>query len=306
MTELGDEKDFFQGLSVGVRVWPCSLWRNEWRERFSPSEMGCGELLSIDQSALVEGELTSILRAGVNALVTGTFGANAIVMKHYGAQAKVGIANRESARIATEVIHNQRHDDPKPLVIGSIGPTTCLLSLNQCKRELVKAAYLEQVEALWGAGVRAFHIEGCRDPKNAYCALESLHELESQTGTPLLRFLTVRAEPDGTLLLGTQLGDFWNTVREFRPQAFGVVGQNEGVEAFLRAVSDRVDIPLIAMVDIRALNSPEMEMLHTPGSFASCLLDLTARFNLRIVGPGVEPDPIFLLSLGRALASAGL
>jgi methionine synthase I (cobalamin-dependent) len=81
--QLANQTDFENRFASGVQVWPCSLWRNEWRKRFSASEMGAGELLSLGHSDVIEAEHAAIAKAGASALVTNTFGANAIVMESY-------------------------------------------------------------------------------------------------------------------------------------------------------------------------------------------------------------------------------
>lgn len=304
--QSADQANFENRFTSGVQVWPCSLWRNEWRKQFSASEMGAGELLSLGHSDVIEAEHAAIARIGASALATNTFGANAIVMADFGEESQVAKANGESARIAFKVSHSDAVNDGPPLVIGSIGPTTCLLTVHRDKRNHVKSAYREQAQALWDAGIRIFHIERCSDPENVYCALEALDELELKTATRLLRVITVRLEDDGKTMFETRVSDFWNAVREFQLQAFGVVGRTEAVEKGLQDLSDHVDLPLIAMVDIRTLHSPAMELLHSPQSFASDLLSLTTRFNVKIVGPGVESHPDFLLALHRLLVSSGL
>jgi methionine synthase I (cobalamin-dependent) len=304
--QLADQANLENRFASGVQVWPCSLWRNEWRKWFSASEMGGGELLSLRHSDVIEGEHAAIARTGASALVTNTFGANAIVMESYGKESQVVRSNGESARIAFKVSRSDGVNYGPPLVIGSIGPTTCLLTVHRDKRNYVKSAYREQAQALWDAGIKIFHIERCSDPENVCCALEALDELELKTATRLLRVITVHLEDDGRTIFETRVSDFWKTVRQFQLQAFGVAGRTEALEKGLQDLSDHVDLPLIAMVDIRALHSPGMELLHSPQSFASDVLSLTTRFSVKIVGTGVESHPDFLLALHRLLVSSGL
>jgi methionine synthase I (cobalamin-dependent) len=306
--DANKQVDFDRRLTH-VQVWPCSLWRDEWSRRFDVHEMGCGELLSLEHKPTIDAEYVSLARAGTDAFVTNTFGANAIVMESYGEQSKVAVSNRESARIAIEVSDRVTRVPDGPLAVGSIGPTTCLLSTLPSQRDFLKSVYKEQIEALCDAGIGTFHIERFEDPENVYCALEALDEVELERNTaaaPLLRIVTIRVEDEGTMLFETNLKRLWQTLKQFRPKAFGLVGKREGVERCLREISDFVDIPLIAMIDIRALNIPEMPMLHSQQSFASCLVDLTTKFNLKIVGTGVESHPDFVLSLHQLLISSGL
>jgi 5-methyltetrahydrofolate--homocysteine methyltransferase len=271
---------------------------------FSTDAVGCGELLSISHSEVITTAHRALLRAGVNALVTNTFGATFTVMEDYGAEGKVSVVNRESARLALQVAEEAPSEKQQPLVVGSIGPTCKLLSLHpegyEATVETLTSAYLDQARSLWEEGVSIFHLERCDDPLNTKAALMALTRLEDQIASPLTKVVTAHVGHEGTMVLGTSVDAFWRMVQPFNPQAFGVVGRFEDVEESLALLSYLVEVPLIAMVDAFAVASPE-GWLQSPKSLSAGLAGLVSHYEVRIAGVGVEADPDFIGSLAETL-----
>lgn len=85
------------------------------------------------------------LRAGSEAILTNTFGANRLWLERYGRAADTVAINRAAVRIAREA------QGPGRAIIGSVGPTTVLRHDH--------TPLVEQVEALVGAGVDAILLE---------------------------------------------------------------------------------------------------------------------------------------------------
>ncbi|HZR56769.1 MAG TPA: homocysteine S-methyltransferase family protein [Terriglobales bacterium] len=286
-----------------VQIWPCALWSHQWWHQFDTDEWG-GELLSLTHREVIIDGHRALLQSGADALVTNTFGATSVVMKDYGAANKVGEVNRVSARLAWEVAREAPAEKQQPLVVGSIGPTCDLLSLHQEEYEAtiepMISAYLDQARALWEGGISIFHVERCSDPLNAKAAFVALTRLEDQIGTSLTKVVTAHVEPEGSMVLGTTVEAFWRVVQAFNPQAFGVVGRLETVEESLASLANVVTVPLIAMVDVFAVASPE-GWLQSPKSLSISLARLVNRYKVRIAGVGVEAEPHFILSLRETL-----
>ena len=298
------QSEFEQRLVSRVQVWPCALWSHQWWYRFNADEWGCGELLSLTHSEVVTSAHRALLHSGADALVTNTFGATGVVMKDYGRANKVKEANRESARLAWKVARERWGENRQPLVVGSVGPTCDLLSLRPEKHgaafETMILAYLDQAQALWEGGIRVFHLERCDDPLNAEAALLALTRLENQIGSPVTKVVTAHVQQGGLMVPGTSLEAFWRAVQPFAPQAFGAVGRLEAVEEALASLTNVVSVPLIAMVDIFAVATPE-GWVQSPKSLSVGLAGIVDRFNVRIVGLGVEAEPDFVRSLVETL-----
>ena len=297
MAEALLQPEFTTKLRSRVQLWPCSLWQYDWFHQFPTEESGCGELLSLSHPELIKASHRALLNAGADAIVTNTHGATSLVMRDYGAADKVMEANRESARLAFEACAEV---GAEALVVGSMGPTTTLLTLHHVPLSVVESAYFQQALALWEAGVRIFHLEGCQDPLNACAALTALAQVENQTASTVMKVVTARVEPSGTMLLGTSLNSFWELVRPFSPQAFGAIGRSKCVEEAILSLTTATDVPLIAMVDTFAVASPE-GWIESPESLCKELVALQSQCNIRIAGTGIIPTPEYIRSLAKAL-----
>ncbi|HET6177336.1 MAG TPA: homocysteine S-methyltransferase family protein [Candidatus Sulfotelmatobacter sp.] len=250
---------------------------HEWFDHFPQNEFGCGELLSLTHPDLIRECHCQLIGGGADAVVTNTFGATSLIMKEYGAEEKVQEANRASARFALEAC---AQTGAKVGAVGSLGPTTTLLTLSQIPVSVVEQAYFEQALALFEGGIRVFYIEGCQDPLNGCAALTALTRLEDRVATPVQKAVTARVVDNGQMLFGTSLDDFWEVVRPFSPQALGAIGRFDDVRDAIRSLSTLPEARLAAMVDIFAVCFPEgwiespeslrnpFEMTMTYGSWA--------------------------------------
>ncbi len=289
--------DFVPRLSSRTQVWPCSLWRHDWFYQFPQSEFGCGELLSLSHPELIKECHRELLETGADAIVTNTFGATSLIMKDYGADAKVQEANRSSGRLALEV---SAEVDAGALVVGSLGPTTTLLTLNHAPASVVEQAYFEQALALYEAGIRVFYLEACQDPLNARAALTALTRLEDQVSNRVQKVVTARVIEDGIMFFGTSMNDFWELVRPFSPLAFGAIGRFEDVRKAIRSLSNLTGVRLAAMIDIFAVGSPE-GWIESPQSLCKKLISLREERDIGIVGTGIIPEPNHIHSLVETL-----
>jgi 5-methyltetrahydrofolate--homocysteine methyltransferase len=211
-------------------------------------------------------------------------------MKEYGAEEKVQEANRASARFALEAC---AQTGAKVGAVGSLGPTTTLLTLSQIPVSVVEQAYFEQALALFEGGIRVFYIEGCQDPLNGCAALTALTRLEDRVATPVQKAVTARVVDNGQMLFGTSLDDFWEVVRPFSPQALGAIGRFDDVRDAIRSLSTLPEARLAAMVDIFAVCFPE-GWIESPESLRNKLSSLRDDHDIRVVGTGIisEPDHV--------------
>jgi 5-methyltetrahydrofolate--homocysteine methyltransferase len=291
--------EFTTKLASRSQVWPCALWDHLWTKTFSLSEMGFGEFLSVSQPELIVSAHRELLKAGASALVTNTFGANRLVMEDYGKADMVEKVNVESGRLALSVAL-EIPDEDRPLVLGSLGPTFEVRTTNSGSGDnfaKLRDVYLEQVRALWSAGVRMFHVESCDDPLKAAVALDALSALERETGSSAVRIITAKLQSDGVMPFGTSLTAFWALVQPYRPQAFGVVGPPEHLDAAISSLVEAVDVPLVAMAETRTLSG----WSESPEALSSRLAHIVLKYGVSISGIGIDSSPEFIASLKRSL-----
>ncbi len=117
------------------------------------------------------------VRAGADALLTNTFGANRCWLARYGRAADTVNLNRRAAEIARAAA------GPSRFVIGSIGPTAAA----------DPGAYVEQAEALAGAGVDALVFETHRIDD----ARTALRSVRPAVALPLIVSLVHWSDPVG-------------------------------------------------------------------------------------------------------------
>lgn len=288
--------EFTTKLASRPQVWPCALWDNEWTKRFSVSEMGFGEFLSVTHPDLIAAAHRELLRAGASALVTNTFGANRLGMEDYGKEDMVDEVNVESARLALSVAL-EVSDEDRPLVVGSLGPTLEVPRINGNNFANLRDVYLEQARALWSAGVRMFHVESCDDPRKATIALDALSALERETGTSPVKIITAKLQSDGVMPCEAPLTDFWALVQPYRPQAFGVAGLSEHLEAAISSLVEAVDVPLVAVAETLTLAG----WSEPPEVLSNRLAHMVREYGVSISGVGIDSSPQYIASLKEAL-----
>jgi 5-methyltetrahydrofolate--homocysteine methyltransferase len=117
---------------------------------------GCNEKLNLDRPDIVQAVHRAYLDAGCDAVLTNTFGANAISLGRHGH----GLAEQDhsinlaAARIARKAAGDDRY------VLGDIGPVGDFLEpLGMLKEADLFKAFAEQARALEEGGVDGFIIE---------------------------------------------------------------------------------------------------------------------------------------------------
>ncbi|MHC5083528.1 MAG: homocysteine S-methyltransferase family protein [Planctomycetota bacterium] len=135
----------------------------------------CNDYLNIESPEIVKTVHQKYIAAGVDAIITNTFGANALVLKRHGYEDKATEINLAAAKLAREVAGEDKY------VLGDIGPCGDFLEpLGMVKEADLKAAFADQAKALAEGGVDAFIIEtmtALEEIKVAIAAVQSVSNL---------------------------------------------------------------------------------------------------------------------------------
>lgn len=135
----------------------------------------CNDYLNIESPATVTAVHQKYLDAGVDAIITNTFGANGLVLKRHGYGDQVQAINRAAATLARVAAGEERY------VLGDIGPCGDFLEpLGMVKAQDLKAAFAAQAEGLLAGGVDGFIVEtmtALEEIKVAIEAVQSVCEL---------------------------------------------------------------------------------------------------------------------------------
>jgi len=140
--------------------------------------------------------------------------------------------NLASARLAREACDKFSTPDKPRFVAGALGPTPKTASISpdvndagarNITFEQLRAAYLEQIEALVEGGADVLLVETIFDTLNAKAALFAVDEFFEQSGQrlPLIISGTV-TDASGRILSGQTVTAFWASVRHLQPMAVGL------------------------------------------------------------------------------------
>ena len=114
----------------------------------------CNDYLNVESPDIVRTVHQKYLDAGVDAVITNTFGASGFALKRHGYGEKVREINLAAATLARDVAGDDKY------VLGDIGPCGDFLEpLGMVKPEELKADFANQAAGLLAGGVDGFIIE---------------------------------------------------------------------------------------------------------------------------------------------------
>lgn len=117
----------------------------------------CNDYLNVESPELIGGIHDAYFAAGSDAVITNTFGANAISLARHGYEQQAVRINTAAAQIARQAAERAGGDR---YVLGNIGPCGDFLEpLGQVSRKRLTDAFAEQAGGLVDGGVDGFIIE---------------------------------------------------------------------------------------------------------------------------------------------------
>ncbi len=211
------------------------------------------------------------VKAGSDALVTNTFGANATWLARHGRAGDMTGINARAVAIAREAAGPGRY------LVGSIGPTAATAD-----------AYLSQAEALADAGVDALLLE-THDPDQALLGLAAL-----RATTPLPMVV-------GLAILPADLGAAVRRIEDAGAVAVGVNCMSpEDASRAILAMREATRLPLLHKPGAMAPGTPTV----SPADFASAVAGLL-RLGVRLLGGCCGATEAHVAALRSALDAAG-
>jgi len=129
----------------------------------------CNDYLNVESPDVILDIHRSYLKAGSDAILTNTFGANRLALARHGLNDKVEKINLAGAQIARKVVESKQY------VLGDIGPSGDFLQpLGNLKPQDLKNVFVEQAKALLDGGVDGFIIETMTALDEATIAIEAV------------------------------------------------------------------------------------------------------------------------------------
>ena len=192
--------------------------------------LGCNDLLCLTRPDIIEDIHRRYLEAGADMIETCTFNAQRISLGDYGLAEEAHAINLAACRIARHAADDYTARTPQQprYVLGSVGPTSRICSPeaangNPLSPDLLREAYLEQMEALIDGGADAILIETIFDLRNARiacdAALDAMNHRDKRL--PLMLSFSV-ATPDGHNMLGQSIIPFVKSLTDLPIYSVGL------------------------------------------------------------------------------------
>ncbi len=162
------------------------------------------EVLTLSRPDVIRDIHAAYLDAGADCVETNTFGANVLVQSEYDQGEVVHELNHKAARIAREVADG--YTDRPRWVVGSIGPGTQLPSIGQTTFDTLVDSYGVQARGLLDGQVDAILIETSLDLLQVKAAIAAVTDAFATSGRPVPVMVQVTIQPEGTMLLGSEIG----------------------------------------------------------------------------------------------------
>ena len=295
---IGKRLLVFDG-AMGTSVHACpDCHPEDWLGREN-----CTEILLKSRPDMIQAIHESFFAAGADCVETNTFGANPLVGAEFDEEfvSMVQDLNIEAARVARAAARAYETPEKPRYVVGSIGPGTKLISLDQADWSVMLASYRAQVDGLLEGGVDGFMIETCQDLLQVKCAINACldglaHVGKSPEDVPIMVSVTI--ESTGTMLLGSDIASVVNALRMFPIASLGLncaTGPVEMAEhvSYLCRNWDRA-VSVIPNAGLPVLVEGRTEYPLGPKSFTDAMRRFVEELGVGIVGGccGTTPEHI--------------
>jgi 5-methyltetrahydrofolate--homocysteine methyltransferase len=159
----------------------------------------CNDYLNIELPDTVFEIHQAYFRAGSDAVLTNTFGANKFALGRHGLSDKVKEINTAAAKIARRAAGKGKY------VLGDIGPSGDFLQpLGNLEPKELKEAFIEQAKALLAEGVDGFIIETMTALDEATIAVEAVKSVSGELAV-FVSFAFDRAGGDFRTMMGVDV-----------------------------------------------------------------------------------------------------
>jgi 5-methyltetrahydrofolate--homocysteine methyltransferase len=149
----------------------------------------CNEQINLSQPNIVQSVHQAYLDAGCDAILTNTFGGNAISLTRHGLDGQVHAINVAAAKIARKTAGDERY------VLGDIGPVGDFLEpLGMLKESDLFKAFADQAQALEEGGVDGFIIETMTALDEVEVAIKAVKSVSKK---PVFASMAFDPAPDG-------------------------------------------------------------------------------------------------------------
>ncbi len=262
----------------------------------------CNEFLNIESPDVVCDVHKAYLRAGSDAIITNTFGANKFALARHRLGDKVDRINTAAAKLARKVAGDDKY------VLGDIGPSGDFLQpLGNLKPQELKEAFVQQTKALLAGGVDGFIIETMTALDEIVIAIEAV---KSVSDLPVLASMSFDIAGGA---FRTMMGvDVESAVSRIVPLGVDAAGFNCGkmsldeyvklAERFVLAAAGKIKILAEPNAGLPELVEDKVIYNVTPDDFAAAAEKIRS-LGVNIIGGCCGTQPSHIKAVAKKLKS---
>jgi len=255
----------------------------------------CPDAWNLTNPDKVQQIAASYVEAGSQVILTNTFGANRFVLARHTAVERLAEINRAGVEIS------RRAASGRAAVFASMGPSGVMLVLGSVTAEQLQQAFLEQAQAIAGAGADGIVIETMSDLQEAALAVTAAR----QTGLPVVACMSFDSGPgkDRTMMGVTPE----QAAEKLAEAGADVIGANcgQGIEGYVnicRRLRSATQLPIWIKPNagLPELVDGVTVYRQTPEQFAAHVPDLLAA-GASFVGGCCGTTPQFITAIRGVL-----
>ncbi len=281
--------------------------------RLTPDDFGgldgCNEYLNVCNPDIVRRLHRLNLEAGIDAVLTNSFGATSVTLAEYDLADRAHEINAAAARLARESADAFSAADGRPRwVAGSMGPGTKLPTLGQIDFDTLSAAYREQARGLLDGGVDVLLVETVYDLLQGKAAIIGAQDAFAEAGREAPILVSVTIETTGQMLVGSEIGA---AVTALAPLGIDALGINcatgpELMHEHLRYLSQYSPLPILCQPNAglpRVENDQAVYDL-SPAALRDAHRSFVGEYGVALVGGCCGTTPAHMAAVVEGLRDA--
>ena len=291
------------GDANGTRIQALDLSAEDFG---GPEYEGCNEYLNVLRPQIVQDIHRSYLEAGVDIVITNSFGSTPLVLDEYGLGHRAREISEAAARNARQAVDGFSTPERPRLVAGSMGPTTRSISVTGgITWDELREHYFVQASGLWDGGADLLLVETSQDTLNVKAALAAIDDLSDKLGVEVPVAVQCTIETMGTTLGGQDIEAFYSSVSH---RNLLWVGMNcstgpEFMRDHLRTLASISRFP-VSVIPNAGLPDEDGNYNETPEKFSQTILSFVREGWVNVLGGCCGTTPDHLRPLVAAVANA--
>ncbi len=302
LADLIERRILVAGDANGTRIQALDLSAEDFG---GPEYEGCNEYLNLLRPDLVQGIHCSYLEAGVDIVITNSFGSTPLVLDEYDLGHRAREISEAAARNARIVVDQYSTPERPRLVAGSMGPTTRSISVTGgVTWDELREHYFVQASGLWEGGAHLLLVETSQDTLNVKAALAAIDDLSDKLGVEVPVAVQCTIETMGTTLGGQDVEAFYASVSHRNLLWLGMNCSTgpEFMRDHLRTLASISRFP-VSVIPNAGLPDEDGNYNETPQKFSQTLLSFVREGWVNVLGGCCGTTPEHLKPLVEAVRS---